>query len=157
MLISAFTKDLSFAIVLPALAEEQKGGWPWWAWLLLISVVFLIVLILWSWLRRSGEKENIHARSEHVIPVPPAPVKSDDLAVIEGIGPKIASVLQAAGITTFTQLAEAELARLEKILKDANLRLADPGTWGEQAKLAADGKWDELKVLQDNLKGGRRA
>jgi len=31
----------------------------------------------------------------------------------------------------------------------------DPGTWGQQAQLAAEGKMDELKALQDDLKGGR--
>jgi hypothetical protein len=32
-----------------------------------------------------------------------------------------------------------------------------PTTWPQQAKLAADGKWDELKKLQDELKGGKKA
>jgi large subunit ribosomal protein L21 len=27
-------------------------------------------------------------------------------------------------------------------------------TWPQQAALAADGKWDELKELQDKLDGG---
>jgi len=31
----------------------------------------------------------------------------------------------------------------------------DPTTWPQQADLAANGKWDELKVLQDELNGGR--
>ena len=30
-----------------------------------------------------------------------------------------------------------------------------PDTWPQQAQLATDGKWDELKVLQDKLDGGR--
>ncbi len=87
---------------------------------------------------------------------PPSAVKPDDLVIIEGIGPKIAGVLQAAGIQTFAQLAAADPAQLEKILHDAGLRLADPSTWMEQAKLAAEGKMDELKALQDSLKGGHR-
>jgi len=78
------------------------------------------------------------------------------LTLLEGIGPKIASVLQTAGITTFAQLAGADLGHIEQILQDAGLRLADPSTWAEQARLAAEGKWDELKVLTDGLKGGRR-
>ena len=28
-------------------------------------------------------------------------------------------------------------------------------SWPEQAQLASDGKWDELKELQDKLDGGR--
>lgn len=81
---------------------------------------------------------------------------ADDLEAIEGIGPKIAGLLKAAGIGTFAELAAAEVASLSEILQGANLRLADPATWPEQAQLAADGKWDEFKALQDNLKGGRR-
>ena len=33
--------------------------------------------------------------------------------------------------------------------------MMDPTTWPQQAQLAADGKWDELDVLQDELDGGR--
>ena len=82
--------------------------------------------------------------------------KPDDLEAIEGIGPKIASILREAGITTFAQLAASEISTLTELLQQANLRLADPGTWPEQAQLAAEGKWDAFKTLQDNLKGGRR-
>jgi len=80
----------------------------------------------------------------------------DDLVAIEGIGPKIAGVLKAAGITTFADLAATDVERLSEILHEANLRLADPTTWPEQAQLAAEGKWDEFKALQGSLKGGRR-
>ncbi len=82
---------------------------------------------------------------------------SDNLQVIEGIGPKIASVLNSAGITTFAQLSEALPARLSEIMQQAKLRLANPESWSEQAALAAAGKWDDLKVLQGQLTGGRRS
>ena len=86
------------------------------------------------------------------------PAQADDLELIEGIGPKIAGVLTAAGIVTFADLAAAETSRLTEILQqEPNLRLADPSTWSEQAALAAAGKWDEFKVLTEQLKGGRRA
>ncbi len=78
----------------------------------------------------------------------------DDLALIEGIGPKIASVLEAAGITNFDHLANTEVEELEKILQAADLRLAKPGTWPRQAHLAAVGNWEGLKEVQDKLKGG---
>jgi ribosomal protein L30 len=80
----------------------------------------------------------------------------DKLEAIEGIGPKIAGVLKAAGIATFADLAATDASRLSDILHDANLRLADPTTWPEQAQLAAEGKWDEFKALQSSLKSGRR-
>jgi hypothetical protein len=82
-------------------------------------------------------------------------VTPDDLTTVEGIGPKTSSVLQEAGIETFAQLAKTDVARLKQILEAANLRLADPGSWPEQARLAAAGDWDALKVLQDKLSGGR--
>jgi predicted flap endonuclease-1-like 5' DNA nuclease len=86
----------------------------------------------------------------------PASLGMDDLQVIEGIGPKIKGVLQAAGITTFAGLAAADPARLLEILHAAGLRLGDPTTWPEQAALAAAGNWEDLQRLQDGLKGGRR-
>jgi large subunit ribosomal protein L30 len=86
------------------------------------------------------------------------PAKADDLELIEGIGPKIASVLTAAGIVTFADLAAADTSRLAEILEqEPSLRMADPGTWPEQAALAAAGDWDAFKALTEQLKGGRRA
>ena len=81
----------------------------------------------------------------------------DDLKKIEGIGPKIADVLNAAGITTFQKLAETSASDVADILSkaDGNFGSHNPETWAEQAQLAADGKWDELKELQERLNGGR--
>ncbi len=85
--------------------------------------------------------------------------QADDLTKVEGIGPKIAELLQAAGINTYADLAAADAERLKGILSEAGSRYAahDPGTWPEQAALAAAGDWDALKKLQDELDGGRRA
>jgi predicted flap endonuclease-1-like 5' DNA nuclease len=82
------------------------------------------------------------------------------LKLIEGIGPKLSAVLGAAGITTFAQLAAADVGHLRTILARQDLRLlrlADPTTWPEQAALAAAGQWEALEKLQGELKGGRRA
>lgn len=81
------------------------------------------------------------------------PPVGDDLTRIEGIGPKTASALNAAGITTYAKLAATPEEELSKILRDAGIS-ADPGTWPEQARLAAAGKWDQLKAWQDELVGG---
>ncbi len=88
---------------------------------------------------------------------PVMPSQPDDLKLIEGIGPKIASLLQAAGISTFAQLVSTDVSRLQQILRDAHLEMADPTSWPEQARLAAAGDWEGLQVLQNALKGGRRA
>lgn len=63
-----------------------------------------------------------------------AAAKADDLTVISGIGPKISGVLNAAGITRYTQLAGADVAQLWQILEKAGIRLAKPENWIEQAK-----------------------
>ena len=85
--------------------------------------------------------------------------KPDDLKIIEGIGPKIAELFIAAGISTFAKLATTDVAKLREILDAAGSKFAahDPTTWPQQAKLAAEGKMDALKVLQDELQGGRAA
>lgn len=81
-------------------------------------------------------------------------VERDDLKKIEGIGPKIAATLGDAGINTYSDLANASVDQLNGILNDASLS-AVPNTWPQQAQLAADGNWDELATLQDELDGGR--
>ena len=84
--------------------------------------------------------------------------KKDDFKKIEGIGPKIMGLLNDAGITTFTQLHKATDKKLADVLQaaGARFRLAKPSTWKEQAGLAAAGKMEELKKLQDKLDGGVR-
>ncbi|MCI1268091.1 MAG: 30S ribosomal protein S1 [Saprospiraceae bacterium] len=81
----------------------------------------------------------------------------DDLKIIEGIGPKIAELLNADGINTFEELANAEISKIQTVLDNAGsrYRMHDPSTWPQQARLAFEGKMDELKVLQDSLKGGK--
>ncbi len=88
-------------------------------------------------------------------PAPEAFVVEDDLEIIEGIGPKIASVLREAGITSFVRLAQAKPDELREVLKAAGVRVASTETWPEQARLASEGRWEELRAYQDRLKGGR--
>ena len=82
--------------------------------------------------------------------------EADDLTKVEGIGPKISEIFQNSGISTFGDLAEKSEEELNTILADAGSRYAskNPASWPKQAKMAADGKWDELKEWQDNVKGG---
>ncbi|GAB4159293.1 MAG: 50S ribosomal protein L21 [Winogradskyella sp.] len=82
--------------------------------------------------------------------------KADDLKKIEGAGPKAAEALVNAGYETFAKVAKATPEELSNVLSEASSRLAHivTDTWPKQAKLAADGKWDELKELQDRLDGG---
>lgn len=84
---------------------------------------------------------------------------ADDLTKIEGIGKKIAGILKEQQILSFADLAKATPKKLKAILDNSgtNLKLADPATWPKQSKLAAAGKWEELKELQETLKGGKTA
>ena len=129
----------------PSPVTAQQNGEHWWAWALII----LIVLIeLWWCLS--------HCLGKKAAPAVEAEATPDDLQRIEGIGPKIAGLLQEAGIATFAQLAATDVGRLEQTVRDAGITIADPSTWPEQARLASAGKWAELEVLQEELKGGRR-
>ena len=80
----------------------------------------------------------------------------DNLTKIEGIGPKAAEALVAAGVNTYGKLAKAKADKIKEILTEASSRMAhlDPTSWPKQAKMAADGKWDELKDWQDKAKAG---
>jgi predicted flap endonuclease-1-like 5' DNA nuclease len=84
-------------------------------------------------------------------------VKLDDLKLVEGIGPKIEELLHGAGITTWIGLARTPVERLQEVLRAAGDRfqMHDPGTWPQQAELAAYGRWSDLKDLCDRLDGGR--
>ncbi len=84
----------------------------------------------------------------------PKATKADDLKKIEGIGPKIAETLIAAGITSFAELAKAKPAKVSEIIADVRGNHVTD-TWPAQAKLATEGKWDELKKWQDELDGGK--
>jgi nucleotidyltransferase/DNA polymerase involved in DNA repair len=83
--------------------------------------------------------------------------RRDDLTTIEGIGPKIETLLYDNRIFTFADLAEAPVDRLKGVLRGGGdrFKMHDPTSWPDQAKLAAEERWDELQELQDILQGGR--
>ena len=85
------------------------------------------------------------------------PAKTDDLKIVEGIGPKIAKLLNEAGIRTYSDLANSSLEQLKEVLRNAGdrYRIHDPSTWPDQARLAANSELDKLKEYQDFLSGGR--
>ena len=160
------------------LQESQTwAGLPWYIWFL---IFLFVVILLWWRLSRSAKQfdqesgriqplvEADHGHTdeeptesveeeEEVGEVAAAPdAVPDDLTKIEGIGPKISSLLADYGINSFEQLARSTPDQLTQIVKDAGLHMANTTTWPEQAKLAEEGKWDELAKLQDELKGGRK-
>lgn len=146
---------------MPANQHTHRGGFSlWWVlpWLAagLASLFYLLVR------RRTSNDAIIQpvqidltfVRSPTPPPQPaPAaperetPTQPDDLTVINGIGPKISALLRENGITTFAQLAETDPQRLQKMLEGTRARMADPASWPEQARLAADRNWDAMKAL----------
>lgn len=92
-------------------------------------------------------------------PAPPKPLedRADDLTLLEGIGPKIAAALNAAGIKTYARLSALPPQEIERIVKAAGVRMVGHAeSWPRQARLAADGKLDELKAYQQTLRASRR-
>lgn len=84
-------------------------------------------------------------------------INPNDLKVVEGIGPKIEGLFKDAGIKTWSDLSVTSTERMQEILDAAGDRykLANPGSWAQQAKLAAAGEWVKLSELQASLKGGK--
>jgi len=82
-------------------------------------------------------------------------IKSNNLQIIEGIGPKLQEVLNKGGITTWLQLSLSKSDAIRKILveADSKYKMHNPDSWPEQAAQAAAGKWDDLITLQKGLGG----
>jgi predicted flap endonuclease-1-like 5' DNA nuclease len=97
------------------------------------------------------------AADKETAPATAVAAKPDDLTKIEGIGKKIAELLKNAEIDSFEQLSKSTPKKIKAILEAAGskFKVHDPATWPKQAKLATAGKWEELKKLQAELKGGK--
>ncbi len=96
--------------------------------------------------KSSGKKTDIYAS-----------LKSDNLQVVEGVGPKMEEVLKNNKVTDWSTLASQSPESLRALLDKSGTRyqIIDPATWPEQAALANAGKWDELITLQKALDTGR--
>lgn len=86
-----------------------------------------------------------------------AGIKSDNLQIIEGIGPKMEGVLKENGVSSLAALGAMSEKEIQTILDKYGdkYKIIDPGTWAAQAKLAGDGKFDELIDYQKRLNTGR--
>ncbi|MBD10442.1 MAG: 50S ribosomal protein L21 [Flavobacteriaceae bacterium] len=104
--------------------------------------------------KAAPKKETKKAEPKAEKAAPKATGKADDLKKIEGVGPKIASTLAEAGLATFADIAKSTPEAISEIIADVRGNHVTD-TWPAQAKLAAEGKWDELKKWQDELDGGK--
>ncbi|WFE97928.1 hypothetical protein [Micromonospora sp. WMMD987] len=82
---------------------------------------------------------------------------ADDFRRIQGVGPKIAAALQAAGIRTYRQLAELDEASLRDTVRAAGLRAtASLATWPQQARVLAGAGAEATRVLPTPAGGDAR-
>ena len=139
----------------------------WW-FLLGALVGWLLNFLLSLWLRKTQTTQQLAQPTTTATTAAPSidiaaaalagfNLKSfDDLIIIEGIGPKISALLKNNGIHSFSQLAQLSVTQITAILAQGGPRfkLANPSSWAEQAKLASDNRWAELKALQDHLHAG---
>lgn len=80
-------------------------------------------------------------------------LEMNDLKIIEGIGPKIESLLKIGHINSWEDLTDAPLERLEKILEDGGdrFKLARPSIWPIQAQYALQHDWVKLREYQEKI------
>lgn len=135
------------------LAEGGEGPNTELEWLLYAGVAFFFLMVIVGWWASSRKQDQLEVRHEAK---KSAKKDADNLAKIEGIGPKVVKVLKEAGITTFDKLAHAKAADVQKILDAAGLQMMNPEGWIDQAKLVAKGDWQGFEKLQGELRGGRK-
>jgi len=141
-------------LALRLLSEGGEGPNTTLSWLLFVGIAFFFLMIIvgwWSSSRKQSQPEVQNDAHGHE-----ADKEADDLVKIEGIGPKVAKVLNEAGIATFEDLAHAKAADVQKVLNASGMQMLNPEGWIDQAKLAAKGDWKSLEKLQNELKGGRK-
>ena len=134
------------------LLSEGSGADTSLSWLLWVALVFFALMVVVGWLvsRNKGSKPEVQHEAHE------EKKSADDLTKLEGIGPKVAKVLNGIEIVSFTDLAGAEVAKVQEALDVAGMQYMNPEGWIEQAKLAAASDTEGLAKLQDELKGGRR-
>ncbi len=91
-----------------------------------------------------GRRKKSSGQSQQPKAAAPAATKAetDDLTKVYGVGKVFASALHDAGITTFAQLAEADLDTLRAAISegsDSSDASANEETWAEQAAFLAKG------------------
>lgn len=99
-------------------------------------------------------KTQAEAAAMRAMELPHEKIVTDDLAVVVGIGPKIAQILMNRGITTWKALSETSPETIrEYLLKDGGerFRIHNPDNWPHQARLLHEGRLDEFRELQSRL------
>lgn len=135
---------------------EEAGPDTELGWMLAVLLGFFLLMVIVGWLVSNRKVDQV-AEVQPVAQIHHEEKSAvDDLVKLEGIGPRVAKVLNDGGITTFAALANANAVDIQKRLTAAGLQMMNPEGWIEQARLAANGDWVALEKLQSELKGGRR-
>jgi len=129
-------------------------------------------IIDWLYWRRrykacQEEKARLEARIEELekeraaspaysLPAGQPQAASDDLTLINGVGPVIAGMLHDAGVDTFEQLAALPLEKLRDILGDLVERLVDEQSLLDQAREFAREKRLADRALAPKKKKGKK-
>jgi len=89
---------------------------------------------------------------------PAVEAKADDISLIDGVGPAYQKKFEAAGITTFKQIAELDAAAVEKLNEEHDFKgKIVSGEWVEQAKELMAGKPPRAKVDQAKAAAAAKA
>ena len=117
--------------------------------------ILIIVIVAWGIWFTLGWLLKRCKHAEKTLPVGKT-IKIDNLKVVEWVDPKIEKLLNNAGIYSFKDLANTHYKDIKTILEDAGIILPmhNPKTWADQASLAEDRHWGELKEYQDLLIAG---
>lgn len=105
-------------------------------------------------LASKGDWQGLMKYNNHEAKSRPAPQKtpaaapaepSDDLTQLHGIGPRIASILNDGGITSYNQLQHADTGDLRQVIATSGaLPPSSLDSWPTQASYAARGDWSGL-------------
>ena len=104
----------------------------------------------WQGLMRHNEKAMAKAKPAAAAQTATAAAPPDDLTQINGIGPRIASILNDGGITTFAELQHANTGELRQIIAVGGaLPPSSIDSWPTQASYAARGDWSGLATYNN--------
>jgi predicted flap endonuclease-1-like 5' DNA nuclease/uncharacterized membrane protein len=99
----------------------------------------------WQGLMKHNEKAMAKAKPTAARTATAAAAPRDDLTQINGIGPRIQSILNDGGITTYAQLEHANTTDLRQIIAVGGaLPPSSLDSWPTQATYAARGDWQGL-------------
>ena len=104
----------------------------------------------WQGLMKYNQKATAKPHAAEHKTATAVAAKPDDLTQIHGIGPRIASILNDSGITTYAELEHANIGDLrQSIAVGGALPPSSLNSWPTQASYAARGDWSGLATYNN--------